>query len=43
LPSGENTVCVFGRVTEGLDELAAFARARRFDGVAELRFSVAPK
>jgi hypothetical protein len=36
LPSGPNSLVVFGQVTEGLDELAAWARERRFAGVADL-------
>lgn len=40
LPSGENTVCVFGTVQSGLDDFAAFARSRRFEGIATVAFSV---
>jgi hypothetical protein len=40
LPSGENTVCVFGEVRAGLDELIAFARARRFEGVGSVGISL---
>lgn len=40
LPSGPNTVVVFGAVEDGLDGLAAFCRERRFTGVGELRFDV---
>jgi hypothetical protein len=36
LPSGPNNLVVFGSVIEGLDELAAWARERRFRGVADL-------
>ena len=38
LPSGPNTVVVFGAVVEGLDALARFCRERRFAGVGALRF-----
>lgn len=38
LPSGPNTLTVFGAVSRGLDDLARWARARRFEGVAVLRF-----
>ena len=37
LPSGENQLVVFGQVEEGLDALAAFCRARRFEGLGEIR------
>ncbi len=37
LPSGENTVAVFGSLHGGLDELAAWCRERRFAGLGELR------
>jgi hypothetical protein len=36
LPSGPNNLVVFGSVVDGLDELAAWARERRFKGVADL-------
>jgi hypothetical protein len=35
LPSGPNTVVVFGSIREGLAELAEFGRARRFHGIAD--------
>jgi len=38
LPSGPNTVVVFGSVVAGLEGLAAFCRARRFEGVGTIRF-----
>ena len=37
LPSGENNVVVYGAVTERLEDFAEFCRARRFEGVGELR------
>ncbi|MEJ0097715.1 MAG: DUF3830 family protein [Bauldia sp.] len=37
LPSGPNTVVVFGGVVSGLDRLAAMGRARRFEGVTTIR------
>jgi hypothetical protein len=37
LPSGPNTVVVFGSIQTGLDELARFGRARRFEGIATAR------
>lgn len=37
LPSGTNTVVVFGQVSRNLDGIAAFCRRRRFDGAASLR------
>ena len=37
LPSGPNTVVVFGAVVATLDEFAAWARRRRFEGVGDLR------
>jgi hypothetical protein len=39
LPSGPNTVVVYGAVVAGLDELAAWARRRRFEGVGTLRLA----
>lgn len=39
LPSGPNTLTVFASVTQNLEELARWARARRFEGVGILRFS----
>jgi hypothetical protein len=41
LPSGENTVVVYGAIIEGLDAFAEFCRARRFEGVANLRIDSA--
>ena len=38
LPSGPNTIVVYGQIIEGLDEFASWARARRFEGLGELRF-----
>ncbi|MGH1426172.1 MAG: DUF3830 family protein [Pseudooceanicola sp.] len=32
LPSGPNTLVVFGAITKGLDAFAAWGRARRFEG-----------
>lgn len=37
LPSGENQLVVFGQVEEGLEPFAAFCRARRFEGLGEIR------
>lgn len=37
LPSGENTVVVYGAIREGLEEFAQFCRATRFQGLARLR------
>ncbi len=37
LPSGPNTVVVFGALADRLDEFAAWARRRRFEGVGLLR------
>ena len=37
LPSGPNTVVVYGSLTGNLDGFASWARARRFEGVGELR------
>lgn len=39
MPSGFNTVVVYGSLQTGLDELAAFCRARRFEGIGQLRLS----
>lgn len=38
LPSGPNTLTVFGTVAQGLDEFAQWARARRFEGVGQVTF-----
>jgi hypothetical protein len=40
LPSGENQLVVFGQVESGLVELAAYCRARRFEGLGEIRMDV---
>lgn len=37
LPSGPNTLTVFGTVAVGLDEFARWARARRFEGVGTVK------
>ena len=37
LPSGPNTVVVYGTLVDGLDAFAAWARRRRFDGLGFLR------
>jgi len=42
LPSGENQLVVFGQVEEGLDDLAAYCRARRFEGLGEIRLEAVP-
>lgn len=39
LPSGPNTLTVFGSVVTGLDEFGRWARARRFEGVGVVKFS----
>ena len=39
MPSGFNTVVVYGSLQTGLDEFAAFCRARRFEGLGELRLT----
>jgi hypothetical protein len=39
LPSGPNTVVVYGAVVSGLDGFAAWARRRRFEGVGTLRIA----
>jgi hypothetical protein len=39
LPSGENNVVVYGAITHGLEDFAEFCRARRFEGVGELRIA----
>lgn len=41
LPSGPNTLTVFGAVADGLDGFAAWAHRRRFEGLGRLRFSKA--
>jgi hypothetical protein len=42
LPSGPNTLVVLGQITDGLEAFAAWGRARRFEGVGNLIFRVAP-
>jgi hypothetical protein len=37
LPSGENQLVVFGQVEDGFEPFAVFCRARRFDGIGEIR------
>jgi hypothetical protein len=39
LPSGENTVVVYGSIVEGLEPFAGFCWRRRFEGVGTLRLS----
>lgn len=39
LPSGENTVVVYGSIVEGLDAFAEFCWRRRFEGVGALTMS----
>ena len=39
MPSGFNTIVVYGSLTSGLDEFAAFCRARRFEGVATVKLA----
>jgi len=41
LPSGPNTLAVFGSVTRGLEAFARWAHARRFEGLGVLRFTAA--
>ncbi len=36
LPSGANTLVVYGTIKEGLYELAQFCRARRFEGIGTI-------
>lgn len=38
LPSGPNTLTVFGAMVDGLDAFAQWARARRFEGAGQLQF-----
>lgn len=40
LPSGENTLVVYGTIQEGLADFATFCRARRFEGIGELTLSL---
>lgn len=37
-PIGANTIVIFGQVDRGLSEFADFARRRRYEGMAKLRF-----
>jgi Protein of unknown function (DUF3830) len=41
LPSGENTVVVYGAIVDGLDAFAEFCRRRRFEGLGQLRLESA--
>lgn len=41
MPTGFNTVVVYGSLHSGLDELAAFGRARRFEGLGEVELRLA--
>jgi hypothetical protein len=41
LPSGPNTVVVFGAIVEGLEAFAEYAHRRRFEGVGEVKMSIA--
>lgn len=41
LPSGPNTVVVYGAVVDGLEELASWCRRRRFEGLGVLRLALA--
>lgn len=36
LPTGSHTLVVYATIREGLDAFAAYARARRFEGVGEI-------
>jgi hypothetical protein len=38
LPSGPNTLTVFGTVVDGLEEFGRWARARRFEGLGVVTF-----
>jgi hypothetical protein len=40
LPSGPNTLTVFGALEQGLEEFARWGRARRFEGVGTVRFEL---
>ncbi|WP_169546450.1 DUF3830 family protein [Sneathiella aquimaris] len=40
LPSGPNTLVVFAQICEGLEDLAIWARGRRFEGVGSLHFEL---
>jgi hypothetical protein len=37
MPSGTNTIVVFGQMVSGIEPFAAFGRARRFEGVGLVR------
>jgi hypothetical protein len=39
LPSGPNTLVVYAQVSEGLEELARFCAARRFEGVGVIHMA----
>lgn len=39
LPSGPNTIVVYGQIIEGLEEFASWARARRFEGLGEIHLA----
>jgi hypothetical protein len=41
MPSGFNTIVVYGSLQTGLDDFAAWCRARRFEGQAEVRLAAA--
>lgn len=41
LPSGANTVVVYGTVTDGLEDFAQFCRARRFEGAGAVSLELA--
>ena len=38
LPSGENTLTVFGEIVSGLEDFVRWGAGRRFEGVGSLRF-----
>jgi hypothetical protein len=42
LPSGENTVTVFGSIVDGLDQFVEFCWRRRFEGIATLTLAAVP-
>jgi hypothetical protein len=42
LPSGPNTVVVYGALEANLEGFAAWCRRRRFEGVGDLRLALAP-
>jgi len=41
MQSGYNTIVICGQLKTALDEFAAFARSRRFEGIGEVRLSLA--